>query len=590
MLSQKWPGLRALLIVFVSLVPSAASRGNEPAAKVPSALTWSQDGALLAALRDARELVTIDPKTWTVKATQSLPFRPSSLLALPGSSAVLVGGTEGELLRIDRDETRSLRDGQGRGPLQMAAIDSERVALAARWSRSLELADAATGRVLKTFPLRFSPGRIIRSTKDRVLVLDAFGSRIARIDLETGAVRTRVLDGVNLHAAALSGDGRELLVGHMSQYRAVPLTSTNIDWGLVLSSGLSAIRLTEFEAGDDTEGKVLARRKITLDGSAHGASDPSSLAVSRDGTLVLISLSGAHQLLKNDRTLGSTSTGDSEGLLPLGHNQKLETLEVGQSPLDVVLDPSSEFAITADAMSDTLTVVRVRDLEVVKTIELASEENRPTAIQRGEAVFNDGRRALDRWMTCASCHPRGHTNGLNFDTLGDGAYGAAKNTQSLLGIGSTAPYSWIGQFSKLSEQVHHSLRNSLRGPAAEGTAVDDLTAYLESLEFPPPLRSIDDAAAARGAKIFESRKCGSCHQEKNFTSDGLKNVGLDDGPGGHKAFNPPTLRGTAWTAPYFHDGGTTTLDEVLEAHPPLNLRPSLSGEERKDLTAYLESL
>ena len=220
-------------------------------------------------------------------------------------------------------------------------------------------------------------------------------------------------------------------------------------------------------------------------------------------------------------------------MLPLGHNQKLETLEVGQSPVDLVLDPNSEFAVTADAMSDTLTVVRVADLEVVKTIALASPENRPNALQRGEAAFNDGRLAHDRWMTCATCHPRGHTNGLNFDTLGDGAYGAAKNTQSLLGLGTTAPYSWIGQFARLTDQVDHSFKTSLRGPAPEGTIVDDLAAYLASVNSPPPLRPSDDPAAVRGAKVFENRKCDSCHKHQNFTSDGIKNVGLDDGPGGH---------------------------------------------------------
>ena len=587
MLNNKLLTLRAFLIVLVGLKVAAASAG-QPIAKVPSALAWNHDGRLLVALRDARELTTIDPKTWTVVATRTLPFRPSSLLSIGGTTEVLVGGMDGELIAIAGDKIKTLRERRGRGPLQVVAIDAERLAVASPWSRSVELIDRRTSKSLQLIPIGFSPGRLIKASEKRLFVLDAFGSRIARVDLATGAVRSRVIDGVNLHAAALSGDGRELLVGHMSQYRAMPVTTTNIDWGFVISSGLSAVRLSEFEGPDDTEGKVVARRKITLDGTAHGAADPSAMAVSCDGTIVMITISGAHQLLKNDRTLGSTSTGDSEGLLPLGHNQKLETLEVGQSPVDLVLDPNSEFAVTADAMSDTLTVVRVADLEVVKTIALASPENRPNALQRGEAAFNDGRLAHDRWMTCATCHPRGHTNGLNFDTLGDGAYGAAKNTQSLLGLGTTAPYSWIGQFARLTDQVDHSFKTSLRGPAPEGTIVDDLAAYLASVNSPPPLRPSDDPAAVRGAKVFENRKCDSCHKHQNFTSDGIKNVGLDDGPGGHKAFNPPSLRGTAWSAPYFHDGRAATLDDVLDVHP--NPGRELSPADRDDLKAYLESL
>ena len=63
-------------------------------------------------------------------------------------------------------------------------------------------------------------------------------------------------------------------------------------------------------------------------------------------------------------------------------------------------------------MSDTLTIVRIADLTRVDTIRLASPNSAPTAVQRGEAHFRDGRRALDRWMSCASCHAGGHTAGL----------------------------------------------------------------------------------------------------------------------------------------------------------------------------------
>ena len=117
----------------------------------------------------------------------------------------------------------------------------------------------------------------------------------------------------------------------------------------------------------------------------------------------------------------------------------------------------------------------------------------------GEALFLDGRRSHERWMSCASCHGAGHTNGLNFDTRGDGGYGAPKNTPSLLGVAGTEPMAWNGMFSRLSEQVRQSVESSLHGPSPSPGQVDDLVAYLQTLDPPPPRRGSDEPSAVRAA-------------------------------------------------------------------------------------------
>src|SRR5262249_53864124 len=136
-------------------------------------------------------------------------------------------------------------------------------------------------------------------------------------------------------------------------------------------------------------------RRLTLDGSRHGAADPAALAVSPDGTKVLIALAGAHRVLLVDRTLGRRAMAD---LLPLGDDQRIVEREVGRSPVALALDPSGTFAVTADAMADTLTVLRLDGLSPVATVALGPRPPRPTAVQRGEAWFRDGRAAMDRWM------------------------------------------------------------------------------------------------------------------------------------------------------------------------------------------------
>ncbi|MHC5540016.1 cytochrome c peroxidase, partial [Singulisphaera rosea] len=228
--------------------------------------------------------------------------------------------------------------------------------------------------------------------------------------------------------------------------------------------------------------------------------------------------------------------------------------------------------------------------EPVKTVALRTGPIVRTPAQRGEASFRDGRRSLDRWMSCASCHTAGHTNGLNFDTQGDGGTGAAKNTPSLLGVGQTAPYTWTGSFSKLGDQIHQSIITSLRGSRVEDSVVEDLSEYLETLSPAPAPPKRDGAATGRGEAVFRARRCDTCHKPPFYTVDGVRDVGLDDGVGGHQRFNPPSLRGVRWSAPYFHDGRAVSLDQVLGIHPPDSIDRPWSSTDREDLIQFLESL
>src|SRR5262249_43276945 len=125
--------------------------------------------------------------------------------------------------------------------------------------------------------------------------------------------------------------------------------------------------------------------------------------------------------------------------------------------------------------------------------------------------------------------------------------------------------------------------------APGGEAVADLRAYLETLRPLAPRRPRDDPAALRGAGVFRARRCDTCHRPPLYTIEGLRDVGLDDGVGGHRRFNPPSLRGLASSAPYFPAGRAASLSEVLDRHTPGQTRP-LSPAERDDLTAFLESL
>ena len=119
-----------------------------------------------------------------------------------------------------------------------------------------------------------------------------------------------------------------------------------------------------------------------------------------------------------------------------------------------------------------------------------------------------------------------------------------------------------------------------------------------------------------GFKLFASKAhCSECHSAPNFTDNGFHNVGLpshgapepDMGRYAQKpvksmrgAFKTPTLRDINTNAPYFHDGASHTLAEVVEHYNKggvikTDLSPSikelgLTQAEKDSLVSFLHAL
>jgi len=130
-------------------------------------------------------------------------------------------------------------------------------------------------------------------------------------------------------------------------------------------------------------------------------------------------------------------------------------------------------------------------------------------------------------------------------------------------------------------------------------------------------------SAIRGLKVFLLRdrgNCVSCHDVREkyalFTDGRYHNLGAGIGKNGELtdlgryevtkveadkgAFRTPSLRNVAKTGPYMHDGSLKTLKDVVDFYEGggssnAQLDPEikelhLSGQERADLVAFLESL
>ena len=219
-------------------------------------------------------------------------------------------------------------------------------------------------------------------------------------------------------------------------------------------------------------------------------------------------------------------------------------------------------------------------------------------VKAGLLLFNDTSLSGSGTVACATCHPRGgHTNNhtyVGLDVVPDGQ-ADGRSTPLLYGVKDTAPYSWAGG-KTLKENIKGIIVNRMKGKEPTEAQLDQLIAFLDTLDFPQNPNLDPDgtpsaaapAAAPRGHKVFLKASCNACHVPPSFA----KPENEDIGSGG--SFNVPSLRGVSTTAPYFHDGRFSNLrmllPEKLNYLKTLGSTERFSDQEIEDLLAYLNIL
>jgi YVTN family beta-propeller protein len=429
-------------------------------------------------------------------------------------------------------------------------------------------------RVVYAIRLSFLPRlQCVLPGGDRVAVADAFGGHLAVVDAAGGRlVSDHELNGHNLRGLAVRADRRELLVAHQTLDQRAPTTEGNIRRGTLMANVLRRIPLDQLAAQPPlVEG---ADSVIRLGGLRAGAGDPAGVAVAGGGW-VAVALAGVHQvaLLDADGRAGPR-------------------VGVGRRPTALVPGPDGQL-IVVNTFDDSLSVLDPRTAAVTRTISLGPAP--PLDFKdRGELLFYDARLSRDGWISCHSCHPDGHTNGLLADTLGDGTYGTPKRTLTLLNTRMTDPWGWNGGMKYLHDQVEHSLVETMHTPLAAADHVGDLTTFIHSLPPPPPPEPVtadraDREQVERGRRVFEEHGCARCHiPPLTYSSHGTHDVGLEDERGLRK-FNPPSLRGVGYGTRFLHDNRAASLAELFTKfyHPDGG---SIDGDELADLLRFLHSL
>nr|MCU0980694.1 hypothetical protein [Pirellulaceae bacterium] len=400
-------------------------------------------------------------------------------------------------------------------------------------------------------------------------------------------------DGSNgLRGICTSPDGTRVFVTHLlSNFRMVPF---RVDTGWINVNVVSIIDLPQRT--------VLGT--IGLDEFYLGAGNPWDVACSADGKWVCVSQAGTHELSVIDLAdllskAAIRTMSPMMGVWPiypsLGASLWRRTKLPGTGPRGLTVAGSKVYV--AEYFSDTVAVVDLASAEggSVGSIALGPAP-RLTPRRRGELLFHDATICYQQWQSCASCHPDGRLDGLNWDLMNDGV-GNPKNPKSMVLSHATPPAMAEGVRMSAEEAVRSGLTHILFAVEQEENAAD-MDTYLKSLKPVASPHLVDgqlSPAAERGRQLFESPRvnCDSCHPAPTYTDLKPHNVGTRSRNESSDRFDTPTLVEVWRTAPYLHDGRYTTIRELLvEGRHGLagGRLEALSEQDIQDLVEFVLSL
>ncbi len=528
----------------------------------PSAIVGLADGRLAVALRDANEVLVLEP--------DELPERP---LAVRCRRAVL---TE---------------------PVGLGVVSTDgaadRLVVTSGAGQALTVLGTEQLQPLGVYPLRRDP-RAVLVRGERVFVSHVTSSELSVIDVGVGTV-TRV-DALRDPsppggAGAPKASAREEQPRSGGQAFSLATDGASRLFAPMVTVDPGPAKPTSFYGGAERPIHpfvgvidIVAQRRVPVGSAKTGGERrectlPRAAAATPDGRL-FVTCAGTDELLELD------GRADNAAL----HVRR--RVRVGAGPLGLAVH--GDLAVVLSSFDREVALVDVASAaSEVRRIALS----RPAAgvdpeLERGREIFHDSfdLRVSADGRACASCHPDGRDDAQTWSTP-DGP----RQTIPLAGrVVGTAPYGWFGANGTLRAHLEQTTRR-LGGQGFVGPDLEDLAAlqtYLTRMRGPSPAPPGEPALVDRGRALFHEAKqgCGTCHTA-GATDLARHDVGSGHADEASRRFDTPSLVGAASSGPYFHDGRYPSLEDVLErGDDKMGHTRHLDASERAALVAYMTSL
>lgn len=560
----------------------------------PVDLVLTPDGeCLITANQTSNTLSLVDLASGAVVQEVPCGARPASLaVSRDGTTLLATAQHAGDVYRYRLCEDRLEAAGMlhvGGEPVGVV-IDRHGAWAFVALEAAAEVAvlDLAAWQVAGRIPAGRWPRYVALSPDGSRLAVGASGDQaISVIDVGKRALQYQEKCGaLNIGHLYCSADGVFVYFPWMI-YRQNPINAGNIQAGWVLASRIGRVRL---------DGPA-RRQAISLDPRGRAIADPFGLAMTSDERHIVATASGTQELLiyRVADLVFQDHGGPGDHIDPrlLDSEERFARIALGGRPMGVRLSQDDRFAYVANYLENAVQVVDLHDRRVVQTIGLGSAEE-PSLARRGAAIFYDGRRSLDQWYSCHSCHYDGGTNATVMDTWNDGSVRTFKTVLPLYYLHETSPWTWHGWQTDLRAAMRKSLTETMQGPLPTEDDISALLVFLDGLELPP--RDVPDAEAVRrGQALFISERagCAGCHSGPRFTDGEVHDVGTGGPNDVYQGYNTPSLLGVGKRVRLLHDGRARSLEQALTgAHSPdkVSGKAPFTAEELGDLVAYLRSL
>lgn len=656
---------------------------------------------VVARIRDAAAQKTF---TFFVLAHPPLAARrPAS------AGPILVDGARGRVWSVNPDHgTVACIDGRalsllfevpvGRHPATLAQAPDGAIWVANRDDATVSILSPSDGALLKTLVLPFSsrPQGIAFSPdgKAALITLEASGS-LAKADPSARTLLGVTPVGLHARGLAVSPDGMALVThfisdGYAGLVTGVEAASLSVARKIPLGEDSTA----DTENGGGGSPNHLASVTFSPDGAfawVTAKKDNLRRGTFRDGRALTFENTVRTYIARIDAAAGREAEAlrldidDSEGATamafgPLGYpafvafqgsnrvlawdpyaDVRVMTIAgVGAAPQGLAVDSAAGRLFVQNFLDRTVSVFDIGELAsgressapLLKVVRTAAGEPLSERVLRGKRIFHDAsdpRMSRDGYLSCATCHGDGGSDGRVWDFTDRGE--GLRKTASLLGRAGTGygPLHWSANFDEIQD-FEHDIRNAFGGigfmkedvfrsegrdkalggrKAGWSPELDDLAAYVASLGGvpPSPYRAADGsmtAEARNGRALFnqEDVGCARCHVQPSFTDSRLPLPGepmpkagpgdtvtaegfllhdvgtLKPGSGSRmgaqlRGVDTPGLLGIWNTGPYLHDGSAASLEDVIgsankgDRHGKTS---HLSGAERDALVAYLRQL
>lgn len=271
----------------------------------------------------------------------------------------------------------------------------------------------------------------------------------------------------------------------------------------------------------------------------------------------------------------------------------------------------------------------------------------PQRVELGRRLFNEPRLSLDNSLSCASCH-RLDQGGADAQVKSLGIKGQLSqvNTPSVFNAALNFRQFWDGRVETLQAQID----NVVQSPTEMGNnwpnllrTLNDDASYRQAFGalYPDAITAanVQDALASYertllsagsrfdqylqgnteilsqeekyGYQRFKDYGCIACHQGVNIGGNMFQKFGVmndyfadrgnpTDADLGRflitgdeqdrNVFKVPSLRNVAVTAPYFHDGSATTLEQAVEVMFKYQLGRTPNPQDTRLIVKFLQTL